>query len=76
MANLEPTEKAFTKKYINNKLINAGFKNIQIEYKDFLIPGTPYLLVKPLLFLGNILEKIPLFRNITQSLFITASFSK
>ncbi|MGD0711497.1 MAG: class I SAM-dependent methyltransferase, partial [Bacteroidales bacterium] len=50
-ANLDDGEKAMTKKFINKNLINTGFKNIKIEYKDFLIPLTPYILVKPTIFI-------------------------
>ena len=76
MAKLEPGEKAFTKKYIRNRLIHAGFHDIKIEYKDFLIPGTPSFLVKPVIFFGNVMERIPLLRNITQSIFISASYNE
>jgi 2-polyprenyl-3-methyl-5-hydroxy-6-metoxy-1,4-benzoquinol methylase len=71
-ANLEPTEKAFTKSFIHKKLTLSGFKNIEIEYRDFLIPPTPYKLVKPTIIIGDLLEKIPLLKLTSQSLFISA----
>jgi len=71
-AKLEPTEKAFTKKFIQRKLAIAGFKNIQVEYKDFLIPGTPSFLVKPIIIAGSILERIQVLKLISQSIFISA----
>jgi 2-polyprenyl-3-methyl-5-hydroxy-6-metoxy-1,4-benzoquinol methylase len=73
MANLEPDEMSFTKKYIEKKLANVGFKDIEIEYKDFLIPGTPTPIIKPLIALGNIVEKIPVINKISQSIYITAT---
>jgi SAM-dependent methyltransferase len=72
-AKLEPAEKAFSKKYIYSKLIKAGFNNIRIEYKDFLIPITPCSLVKPTIFIGDILEKIPVVKKIAQSIYFSAS---
>jgi len=73
MANLEPSEMAFSKKFIERKLKRSGFKDIQIEYKDFLIPGTPENLIKPVIILGEIAEGVPLLRRISQSIFITAT---
>lgn len=70
-AKLEPTEMAFTKRFIHKKLLLAGFKNIEIEYKDFLVPITPINLVKPIIKIGYFLEKIPVLKLTTQSLFIS-----
>jgi 2-polyprenyl-3-methyl-5-hydroxy-6-metoxy-1,4-benzoquinol methylase len=71
-AKLEPSEKAFTKRFINEKLQQAGFKRIKIEYKDFLIPPTPMVLIKPSIIIGDVLEKIPFLKMVSQSLFISA----
>ena len=46
-AHLEPDEMAFSKPFIVEKLKKAGFSNIQVEYRDFLLPGIPESLVKP-----------------------------
>lgn len=73
MAKLEPGEMAFTKKFIEKKLEKAGFKGIKIEYRDFLLPGTPTLFIKPLIALGNIIEKIPVMKKISQSIYISAA---
>ena len=70
-ANLEPDEMAFSKSFINEKLQATGFKNIQVTYKDFLLPGIPKFLVKPSIQIGNILEKTPL-KFISQSILISA----
>lgn len=71
-AHLEPDEMAFTKTFIEGKLKQAGFKEIKVSYRDFLLPGIPEVLVKPSIFLGDIAEKIPGIRNVSQSLFIEA----
>lgn len=68
---LEPDEMAFTKGFITKKCKQAGYTNIQVEIKDFLLPNTPDSLIKPLIVLGDVLEKTPL-TLIAQSLFITA----
>jgi 2-polyprenyl-3-methyl-5-hydroxy-6-metoxy-1,4-benzoquinol methylase len=73
MANLEPDEMAFTRKFITRKLKQAGYSNIKVEYRDFLLPGTPARLIKPLIGIGNVLEKTPLLKNISQSIFISAT---
>ena len=73
LANLEPVEMAFTKKFITKKLINSGYKNIKVEYKDFLIPGTPSFLIKPIIIIGKLIEKTPLLRKLSQSIYVTAS---
>lgn len=69
-ANLEPDEMAFTKRFILNKLQKNGFKNNSVYYKDFLIPITPKMLIKLLIATGNILERIPILRMLSQSIFI------
>lgn len=73
IAKLDPEEMAFTKKFITSKLARAGFKHIKVEYRDFLIPGTPAPLIKPLVAIGNIAEKIPVLNKISQSIYITAT---
>jgi len=70
-AKLEPDEMAFSKSFINEKLEKAAFKNINIVYKDFLLPGVPRPLVMPSIVIGNILEKTPL-KYISQSILICA----
>ena len=72
MAHLEPDEMAFSKTFISEKLKATGYTGIQVEYKDFLLPGIPEFLVQPSIMLGDVLEKIPVVRNISQSIFISA----
>ncbi len=71
-AALEPTEMAFSKRFIVEKLQTAGYKNIMVEYKDFLVPGIPKIFVKPSIVIGGIAEKTPLIKKISQSIFISA----
>lgn len=73
-AKLEPDEMAFSKSFIHKKLINAGFSDVKIKYKDFLLPDIPKALVKPSIVIGNVAEKIPLIKNLSQSIFIEASY--
>ena len=69
-ANLEPDEMAFTKSFIQEKLEKAGYKSSKVIYKDFLLPVIPDVLIKPIIFVGDIVEKIPFLNKITQSIFI------
>ena len=71
-ASLEPTEMAFSKKFIIKKLNTAGYKNIKVEYKDFLLPGIPKFLIKPSIIIGSVAEKVPLIKMVSQSIFISA----
>ena len=69
---LEPDEMAFSKSFATEKLAKAGYKNIKVEYKDFLLPGVPDALITPSVVIGDVLEKIPLLKNVSQSIFISA----
>jgi 2-polyprenyl-3-methyl-5-hydroxy-6-metoxy-1,4-benzoquinol methylase len=70
IANLEPDEMAFSKKFIFKKLQAAKYQNIKINFRDFLIPITPSYLVSFVIYIGSILEKIPLLNKMSQSIFI------
>ena len=72
LTHLEPDEMAFSKKFISNKLAKAGYSNIKVEYKDFLLPGIPEFLISPSIAIGNVLEKMPLVNKVSQSIFISA----
>jgi 2-polyprenyl-3-methyl-5-hydroxy-6-metoxy-1,4-benzoquinol methylase len=72
-AHLEPDEMAFSKSFITQKLKVVGFTNIKVEYKDFLLPGIPEFLVKPSIIIGDVVEKIPLLKCVSQSIYIVAS---
>jgi SAM-dependent methyltransferase len=72
--NLEPDEMAFSKNFITKKLLKCGYKDIKVEYKDFLLPGIPEALITPSVKAGNVLEKIPLVKKVSQSIFISAAY--
>lgn len=72
-ANLEPDEMAFSKSFISEKLKKSNYSKIDVSYKDFLLPNTPDFLVKPVVSIGDIIEKIFPFNRVTQSIFICAT---
>jgi hypothetical protein len=74
-AKLDPAEMAFTKRFIEKQLSITGFTCINVEYRDFLVPGTPDIMIKPVAAAGVLLEKIPVINILAQSLFILASKS-
>jgi ubiquinone/menaquinone biosynthesis C-methylase UbiE len=71
-ANLEPDEMAFSKSFIAKKLEGLGYRDVKVEYRDFLLPGIPDFLITPSIVIGDVLEKLPLVNRVTQSIFITA----
>lgn len=71
-ARLEPDEMAFSKSFISKKLNVTGFRNIEVTYKDFLLPGVPDWMISPLIVAGNILEKTPV-KYVSQSILIKAT---
>ncbi|WP_162903043.1 class I SAM-dependent methyltransferase [Taibaiella koreensis] len=71
-AKLEPDEMAFSPGFIRKRLQAAGYTNIKVTYKDFLLPGIPAFLVKPSIAIGNVAERLPLIKKIAQSIFIEA----
>jgi 2-polyprenyl-3-methyl-5-hydroxy-6-metoxy-1,4-benzoquinol methylase len=72
-ANLEPDEMAFTKSFIQDKLKKAGYSSSKVVYKDFLLPVIPDALIKPVIVVGDLVEKIPLLNKMTQSIFIVGN---
>ena len=75
IAHLEPDEMAFSKGYITQLLSAAGYRNVHVEYKDFLLPGIPDALIAPSIAAGAVLERIPVVRMVSQSIFISATKS-
>jgi len=69
-ASLEPDEMAFSDSYIIEKLLNSGYSNVKVEFKDFLLPGIPDIFITPSIVIGDVLESIPIINKIAQSLFI------
>ena len=72
-ANLDPDEMAFSKRFISNKLRKNNYSEIEVIYKDFLLPNTPIFLVKIVIAISDLLEKVFPVNRITQSIFISAS---
>lgn len=73
LTHLEPDEMAFTKTFIATKWTSSGFANVNVLYRDFLVPGTPSFAVGPLTALGAMLEKTRGLRMLSQSLLITGN---
>ncbi len=73
LARLEPDEMAFTRRFAMEHLHQTGFGEIDVEYRDFLIPGVPDWLIKPLVSIGRIAERTAGFKHLAQSLFISAA---
>jgi SAM-dependent methyltransferase len=71
-AKLEPDEMAFSSRWISDGLVAAGFTDIKVEPRDFLLPNTPTLLVPAVIKIGGVVENIPLLKQVSQSLFISA----
>ena len=76
MANLEPEEMAFGRGFISKRLAEAGYHNMEVEYRDFLLPSTPSYLIEPSIAIGAVAEKIPVLNRLAQSVFISATKSK
>ena len=72
LAKLEPGEMAFTPHFIRARLASAGFTNIEVATRDFLLPNTPPTLIRPVVALGDQLDRIPLVNRMAQSLLIVA----
>jgi 2-polyprenyl-3-methyl-5-hydroxy-6-metoxy-1,4-benzoquinol methylase len=72
LARLEPCETTFTKRAITKKLANASFADIEVEYRDFLVPGTPDSIINPVIKIGRLIEKIPILNMLAQSIYISA----
>ena len=72
LARLEPDEMAFTPTFISRKLTAAGFYDVRVDTRDFLLPNTPTPLIKAVIALGGRFEKIPLLRRLAQSVFLRA----
>ena len=72
LARLEPDEMAFTRRFALDRLRSAGFRDAEVEYRDFLLPGVPTWLIRPLITVGRYAERTPGVRHLAQSLFISA----
>jgi SAM-dependent methyltransferase len=73
LGKLEPDEMAFTPAWIEAPLREVGFRDIKIEFRDFLVPNLPAALVPVVTTVGDVVEKLPVVNRLAQSLFITAT---
>ena len=71
-ARLDPDEMAFSRAWVRAHLARAGFGEVNVEYRDFLLPGVPRWAVRPLIGLGWAAERTPGARQLAQSLLISA----
>ena len=72
LAKLEPDERAFTRRHVMGRLREAQFEDIEVVYRDFLLPGVPDWLISPLVRFGDMAERAPGVKHLAQSLFISA----
>lgn len=71
-ARLEPDEMAFTPGELRRALSLAGWGEVSVVTRDFLLPGLPEGLIKPTLAVEPALEATALTRWLAQSHFISA----
>lgn len=76
LAKLEPQEMAFTPQGLRRALAGAGWQDIRVEMRDFLLPGLNTALVRPSLAVEPLLEATALTRWLAQSHFVTARAGK
>lgn len=72
-ARLEPDEMAFTPSELRTALAAAGWSNITVSTRDFLVPGLPERMIRPVLAVEPTLEATALTRWLAQSHFATAT---
>jgi SAM-dependent methyltransferase len=71
-ARLEPDEMAFTPGQLRRALPQAGWRDVSVTTKDFLLPGLPEAAVRPILAIEPSLEATVVTRWLAQSHFISA----
>lgn len=69
---LEPDEMAFTRGELLSALPQAEWRDVAVETRDFLVPGLPMALARPVIALEPALEATRLTRWLAQSHFVTA----
>ena len=71
-ARLEPDEMAFTPGELRRALPKSGWRDVAVTTRDFLLPGLPTPLTRPILAIEPALEATALTRWLAQSHFISA----
>lgn len=69
---LEPDEMAFRASELRRVVADAGWHAVEVRTRDFLVPGLPMALVKPVMSVEPILEGTVTTRWLAQSHFLTA----
>jgi len=69
---ISPDETAFVRFGLYKLLWRLGYRSIEITPFDWLHPKTPERLIRPVLGFSKLLESLPLVREFSGSLFITA----
>jgi len=69
-AKLDPEEMAFTKSFIVKKLIDNNFDKAISYPIDFILPIIPDYLLKINIIINDLLEKLPLLKELSQSILI------
>ena len=67
-----PDETAFVRYSLTRRLRRAGFADVTVRPYDFLHPGLPGALLRPVRAVNVVLERTPLLREIAGSLEIVA----
>ncbi|MEW6641283.1 MAG: class I SAM-dependent methyltransferase [Pseudomonadota bacterium] len=71
-ARLEPDEMAFKASALGQAISHAGWQDVSVTTRDFLVPGIPTALIKPILAVEPVLEGLAPTRWLAQSHFVTA----
>ena len=66
-----PDETAFIRWNLEKELKRAGFIDVFVKPYDFLYPALPYFMAKPFKSISDILERIPVIKELSGSLFVT-----
>jgi 2-polyprenyl-3-methyl-5-hydroxy-6-metoxy-1,4-benzoquinol methylase len=70
--NVSPDETAFVRPMLKRHLRKTGFQDIEISPFDWLHPSIPQSLISSVSMIGRTLEKIPILREFSGSLYIKA----
>jgi SAM-dependent methyltransferase len=72
LGRLEPDEMAFTRGKLQRLLAAGGWKNIEVQSRDFLLPSLPEWTVDPIITVEPLFEATPVTWWLAQSHFIRA----
>ena len=73
LAHLEPSEMAFTPRFIKQRLRQAGFNDVRAVPRDFLLPQTPASWIESVVKIGDRVERCYGVRAFAQSIFLSAT---